>query len=211
MEAADAGSASERRGWVLGTWAALLGLNGVGSMFAPYLVLHQPIALVLMSPLYRHMVLIAPGLDPVSFVVLCALRRQLGALVHYQLGYHYGERATRWAEQRVAWAGRALGWLERLFRRFGPLLLLWPNPALWLMAGTTRLPPRTFTLLTFLGITLNTLALWFLGSLASVWIAGLLAWLARYMWQATLACVLVLGAAQLLRFRRANRRPTRGV
>ncbi len=190
-----------RRGrWVLGCWMTLIGMSSLGAAFAPYLATHHPTGLLVMSPLYRHLVLIAPQLDLSFFVGVGVVRRLLSALVFYGIGYFYGPAAIAWAERRSKLASRWLRLVEGLFRRVGPVLVLWPSLTLWMLAGASKMSLRAFAALSALGIGLTMAAVWQLGSELSAPITWLLGLLRTYLWQATLLSIVTLASAHLARF-----------
>jgi hypothetical protein len=156
--------------------AAVLGLAGVlaaasalGTLLAPYLLVKNPLLLVAISPAAHHVVLAAASVDPLPLLLVATLRRALFGVGAYGLGLLYGRKALGWVAQRQPRILRLLGWAERLFERFGLLLLtLAPAPTLAFFAGTTRKPFAWVVPALLVGHTLwNAAALWVGDALAS--------------------------------------------
>ncbi len=80
----------------------VLGVLGTGSMvgvaFSLYLVNHHPLLLVALSPLGRHLLLVAPIVDPLAFVTVTVGRRMLFYLTSFHLGRALGPLGIPWIE-----------------------------------------------------------------------------------------------------------------
>ena len=79
---------------VLGAASAI----GMGSSL--YLVNHHPLLLVALSPIARHMVLVASVVDPVAFVVVIVIRRTVFYFASFQMGCALGPVAIDWLKYR---------------------------------------------------------------------------------------------------------------
>ena len=111
-----------------------LGILGAGSLggvaFSLYLVNHYPLLLMALSPLGRHLVLVAPTVDPTALVFVTVIRRMAFYLLTFYLGRALGSTAIDWLEARSPYFARFVRWLERLFARASHLVVL-------VMAGPT--------------------------------------------------------------------------
>ena len=88
--------------WVL----AILGAGSlVGVAASLYLTAHHPVLLIALSPLGRHLMLVAPRVDPVVFVVVAVTRRLLFYVACFHLGRALGPAAILWLEERSRSAG----------------------------------------------------------------------------------------------------------
>jgi len=113
---------------------SVLGVLSIGSMAGAasslYLVGHHPLLLIALSPLGRHLLLVAPIVDPVAFVVVAVLRRMAFYLACFQLGRGLGPSGVVWLEARAARFARFVRWIESLFARA-------PHLVVFVMAGPT--------------------------------------------------------------------------
>jgi hypothetical protein len=76
---------------------AVLGIGSmVGVAFSLYLVNHYPLLLIALSPLGRHLVLVAPIVDPVAFVGVALVRRMAFYLTAFYLGRALGPGGITW-------------------------------------------------------------------------------------------------------------------
>lgn len=158
--------------------AMLSTLSLVGVVFSLYLVNHQPLLLVALSPIGRHLLLAAPTVDPFAFVAVVVARRMLFYLASFHLGRALGPAGVVWIEARAAGFGRFVRWLEWLFQRASHLVIFFLcGPTLSALAGASGMRPRTFAALAAPGLALRAILL--LGIAASVreYIELLLAWI----------------------------------
>lgn len=138
----------------------------VGNALAPTLVNEGPVALLILSPKIRWLLLASPNVDAVWFFAIPFLRAVLLLSTYYLLGRWYGDRALRWLESRSGNALRPVLWIERRFHRSrGPVTFLFPGTVAAMLAGAGAMP-----LVLFLGIALLSieLRLWAVRALADV-------------------------------------------
>ncbi len=104
---------------------AVLGTGSlVGVAFSLYLVNHYPLVLIALSPLGRHLVLVAPVVAPTAFLAVAFARRMGFYLTLFYLGRALGPRGITWIEARAGSFGRFVRWVERLFARASHLVVL---------------------------------------------------------------------------------------
>jgi membrane protein DedA with SNARE-associated domain len=181
----------------------VLGVLGSGSLlgvaFSLYLVNHFPLLLVALSPLGRHLVLVAPTVDPLAFIAVAATRRLLFYLACFHLGRALGPAGSVWLERRAARTARFVRWLERLFQRASwAMVVFLPGPTLSTIAGSSGMAPRAFVPLVILGLVLRMIVLigfaeWLrapiealLALIDEYWVPGtliLIAAIALYQWR----------------------------
>jgi len=144
-----------------------LAILGTGSMIGAtsvlYLVNHFPLSLIALSPIGRHLVLVAPTVHPAAFIIIATLRRLAFYLPCFVLGRTLGNVALRWLETRFRGAARFVRWLERLFRR-APLLavFLLLGPIMSTIAGKSRMPMAIWISLVASGLVLRMIVIvWF--------------------------------------------------
>jgi membrane protein DedA with SNARE-associated domain len=166
-----------------------LGVLGAGSMvgvaFSLYLVNHYPLVLVALSPLGRHLVLVAPIADPFAFVAVALARRMAFYLVMFHLGRALGPAGITWVEARAVHLGRLVRWIERLFSRASHVVVfVMTGPTVAALAGISGMRARVFLALAIPGLTLRLVFVlgfaewlrepieWLLARIDEYWIPG---------------------------------------
>ncbi len=180
--------------WTVGVLGAGT-LIGVGSSL--YLVNNYPLLLIALSPLGRHLILVAPIVNPYAFVAVAVSRRAALSVPCFYLGRALGPIAVQWLESRSPRAGQAIRWLERLFRRFEKasfaLVFLFPGPAMSTLAGDSGMRLSVYLSMVIAGLVVRMLiTLWI-----ADWLRGpieiVVSWIDRYWVPGTV--VLVAGIA----------------
>lgn len=129
--------------WVLGI---------VGSALTPTLLAKNPLLLIVLEPRNRNLILVSQKVDQVPFLLVGFFRRVLTDPLFYLLGYLYGDRAVRWAEQKMGEAGAFVRGVEKAFGKAGPLVVfLSPGALVCVLAGATGMRPLVFALMNVLG------------------------------------------------------------
>jgi hypothetical protein len=163
---AEAAQASARVGpeqlAVVRRCVSTLAVLGIGSMvgvaFSLYLVNHYPLLLIALSPLGRHLVLVAPIVDPVAFVGVALVRRMAFYLTAFYLGRALGPGGITWLEERAARFGRFVRWIEALFSRASHLVVLtMTGPTVSALAGISGMRTAFFVPLATLGLVVRLL------------------------------------------------------
>lgn len=206
-----AGVPPRARHALFGLVAVLVLANTLGTALSPYLVVEHPLFLVAISPEGRHVVLAASSVPAIPLVVVGTLRRALGLIGGFGLGLLYGEAAVRWAEERVPIMGRLIRFVERMFARFGLLLLaIVPLPGIALLAGASRTPFVGVMIAGLLGQTAwMTLTVKF-GAAISNWTRPVLDFLSAHLVESTLVCAALVGLQQAFAYQRRKRARLRG-
>lgn len=138
----------------------LLGVLSAGSLGGSasslYLVNEYPLLLIALSPIGRHLVLVAPIVNPGAFVLIGTLRRLLFYLPCFYLGRTLGPSGLEWIAKRAPGAERFVRWLERLFERgrYVAVFLL-VGPAMSTIAGNSGLSLRVWVPLVTAGLVLR--------------------------------------------------------
>jgi hypothetical protein len=193
---------------------SLLGVLSTGSLVGVaasfYLVNEMPLLLVTLSPIGRHLILVAPLVDPVTFVCVVVARRMCFYVPCFHLGRALGPSGILWVEARAARAARFVRFIERLFARASrAVLLLLPGPTVCTLAGIARMPQRVFLPIVLAGLVLRMLLVIGLGEWLRAPIESLLALIRAYRVPGTIALVAGVAAYQVWRRRAARlaRRP----
>jgi membrane protein DedA with SNARE-associated domain len=185
-------------------------VGSVADVVGPGLITERPLLQMFLNPRNRYLLLAAPQVDPVPFLVVGFLRLVLTDPLFYLLGVQYGDAALRWAERRLADEAGFIRRFERLFARASHVIVtVAPNGYMCLFAGATGMPARTFVALDVTG-TIGRLALfWFVGEAFRGPLLDVLDWVQRYQWWLIAASV-VLVSLQTRRQRRQGRLETVG-
>ncbi len=183
---------------------AVLGVLGTGSMlgvaFSLYLANHHPLLLIGLSPLGRHLVLVAPVVDPLAFLAVAVGRRMLFYLASFHLGRALGPRGIPWIEARAARFGRFVRWMERLFSRAShAVVLLMAGPTVSALAGISGMRAGVFVPLATLGLVLRALLVLGFAAWIREYIEVALAWIDEYWIPGTVVMVTLVA---LYRWRR---------
>lgn len=155
LEEGEELTASERRVvrfcvTVLGLLSALT-LLGVASSL--YLVNHYPLLLISISPIGRHLLLVAPIVDPVAFVAVAVARTALSCFTFFFLGRALGPRGLVWLDSRAARTARFVRWLQRIFDRWSvPAVLFAGGPGMSSIAGVSGMRLGLFAPLVLIGL-----------------------------------------------------------
>jgi hypothetical protein len=182
----------------------LVGTLGVA--FLPYLIVEHPALLLLTSSDGRNLVLAAAKLDPFTVLAIAVPRRVLAMVVTWGLGMLYGRKLLGWTGRKLPSIGRALTWLEGLFRRYRrTLLVLWPTYTTAVLAGVANMSWRLFLPWVVVGQIGYVAISYVLGDALSAWITQGIAWLSLYVWEATALCVALVAVQQLVALVRRRR------
>jgi len=205
LRTASAGGADAIGGWLLdskrrrivrlcvATLAILSSVSLVGVALSLYLVNHHPLLLVALSPLGRHLLLVAPTVDPFAFVAVVVLRRMLFYVASFHLGRALGPAGIVWIETRAARFGRFVRWLVQIFARASHLIVFFfAGPTLSAIAGASGMRPRVFAALAAPGLVLRAVVV--IGIAASVrgYIESALAWIDARWIPGTIAMVAIV-------------------
>jgi membrane protein DedA with SNARE-associated domain len=189
---------------LVGIIAALVVASNVGTILSATLVKEHPTALLALSARNRHLLLaVAAGIGALPYVLVSFARILAPAIPFFLLGRWYGDRGLRWLERQAGGMPPTIRWVERAFDRAAlPLVFLMPGSNLvCLLAGSRRIPVRTFAAVLATGIAVRLAFFWFLGKAFQDPLEKVLDWLTRYQWWVA-GAFLVLTMAQS--FRRAS-------
>ena len=179
--------------WCGGTIGVLTIASLVGTAFMPYLLARQPLVLVALSPLFRHLVLAAPRVAPVPFFLVAVPRHFLPDPFVFLLGREFGHLAIEWVEGNSPFTGKIVRGLERLFARVGPVaLLISPDVIVSTLAGAARVSFPLFVVFNVLGTFITVfVARWF-GDVFENSIASIVKYFEAHLWLVTTVSVLLV-------------------
>jgi len=188
------------------TGLAVLGsgsLLGIASSL--YLVGSYPLLLIALSPIGRHLILVAPFVNPVAFVIVGTARRLLFYMLSFHLGRALGDSGIGWLEARWPFASRGIRWLQKWFdvARY-PVLLLFSGPTVSTIAGMSDIPSRVFAALVATGLVFRMLIILVVAQSLIEPLRIALDWIDAYKRPGTLLIVLCILVYELFRRRRAR-------
>lgn len=188
---------------------SVLGVLSFGSMLGAasslYLVSHYPLLLIALSPLGRHMLLVAPIVDPVAFVAVAVLRRMAFYLACFQLGRGLGPSGVMWLEARAARFARFVRWVEALFARAPHLVVFaMAGPTVSGLAGISGIRPLPFMVLATASLVMRMLLVLAFADFLREPILRVLDWIDENWVSGTLVLVLGTLIYQWRRIRRAR-------
>lgn len=147
----------------------------------PDLVNGNPLLLITLSAKNRYLVLVVNHLSAWSYYLVGTIRLLLPDPFFFALGWFYGEAALRWMEQRTPTTGRYVRAIEKWFGRWGaPLVVLFPNNYVCLVAGASRMSPFRFAILNLVGTIGRLLMLQVIGDVFAAPIDTVLDFVARW-------------------------------
>ncbi|MCA9530605.1 MAG: hypothetical protein KC543_10750 [Myxococcales bacterium] len=190
---------------VLAGAAGLSVASAIGMALAPTLLVHSPLGLIALSPLGRHLVLVATVTSVVPFVAVAVVRRALGALTSYGMGFIYGERMLHWMKEKAPRYSGLVDKLERGFQRAGPaLLFVFPGVTFSALAGIEGMRLRYFVPTLTAGLTVWMTAFYYVGDAFRDRLAPVMTWLSANMIAATVISLAVVLVYEIHRRTRAK-------
>lgn len=125
----------------------------IGNAIHPALLKNHPMWLVAMEPRTRYLLLVAnKDVAFAPFLIIAVVRKLLGDPFFFVLGHLYGDNAVAWVERRFDNNSGLVRRIERLFRRFAPVMVfLFPGPLVCVLAGATGMRVATFVICNVLG------------------------------------------------------------
>jgi membrane protein DedA with SNARE-associated domain len=199
------GAEQQRVRLCLGALALLGSGSLIGVASFAFLVVDYPLLLIALSPLGRHLILVAPVVDPTSFVAVGVGRRTLFYLPCFLLGRTLGPATIAWIEARAARFARFVRWLERLFVRAPRLVVAaLPGPSVSALAGISGMRLGVFLGLAAAGTLVRMLLYLYFGDWLSAPLSALRSWVFEQ--RVPITAVIVAGLA-LQRWRRRRVRP----
>jgi len=168
--------------------------------FSLYLVNHFPLLLIALSPLGRHLVLVAPVVAPEAFLFVLVARRLAFYLACFQLGRALGPLGIPWIEARAARFAGFVRWLERIFSRASSLVVLtMAGPTVSALAGISGMGVGLFSALASASLVGRGILVLGLAAWMRPWLEMARAWIEEWWIPGTVVMVI---AVALYRWRR---------
>jgi membrane protein DedA with SNARE-associated domain len=165
----------------------------IGVAFMPYFLAKAPLVLVLLSPVFRHLVLVSRSVDALSLFAVGVPRHFAPDIFAFLLGREFGVAALEWVEANSAASGRFARFIEKMFGKFGFLVLLVsPDPVVSTLAGVVRIPLPVFVAANIAG-TIGTIAVArYFGDVLDAPIRALVAFFQQHLVVVTIASVVLV-------------------
>lgn len=129
----------------------------------------------------RYLVLVVNHVDLWAYYLIGTIRLLLPDPFFYAIGWFYGAAALRWMEKRTPTAGRYMRSVEGWFGKWGaPLVVLFPNNYVCLVAGAAKMRPVKFAMLNIIGTIGRLFMLQIIGDIFAGPIDSLLGFIAQW-------------------------------
>jgi membrane protein DedA with SNARE-associated domain len=189
--------------WLLTAAGCMVVATALGAGFAPYLAIHHPLWLIALSPLARHLILVAPHTELIPFLVLASVRGVLGCMICYELGRHYGPAGLYALDRRGSRLARQVRALEHLVGRYAWLLLLAaPSTLTGGLAGISSVPRLRVWSLSLIGFSVWAWVNRRVGGWLAPWTTPLLGFIREHALVLTALCSLIVLVVQVQQTRR---------
>ena len=137
---------------ILGPVAVMVGDDPDRGRSRPDLVNSAPALLIALSARNRYLVLVAGQLNAWVYYLVGTARLMAPDPFLFALGWFYGPSALTWMENRTPTVGSIMRSVEKHFVRWGhPLVVLFPNNYVCVIAGASRMSPGLFFFLNLTG------------------------------------------------------------
>ena len=136
----------------------------IGDAFWASLDDEHPLWLISLNTRKRYLALVVPHTSAWSFFLVGTLRQVVSDPLYYALGRWYGDAGVRWLEKKLGDGGSVIRFMERGFAKASwPMVALFPNALICMLAGASGMPAWLFILLNVGGTIASMVALRFLG------------------------------------------------
>lgn len=192
--------------WCIALIAVFSVASLIGTAASLSLANNYPLTLVALSPLSRHLLLVAPAVDPLSFLLVGTVRSVALFVTSYYLGRALGPAGIRWMQSRAPRAVGFVRWCENLFNKApATAVVLLASPVLGIIAGIAGMKVVTFTSLSCVAMILRLVLVLELGDWLRGPIDSLRMLVGEYWLPGTIVIVALIGLNQWRKRRRAAR------
>ncbi|HEX2849912.1 MAG TPA: hypothetical protein VHN98_05145 [Acidimicrobiales bacterium] len=177
----------------------------VGDIAAAGLVERHPLWLIALNTRKRYLALVVPHTDALSFYVVGTLRQLLSDPFFYLIGIWYGDAGVRWLERKLGDGGLLVTWMERGFMKAAwPMVALFPNSLICMLAGASGMPAWLFLLLNVGGTVVSMVVLRAFGDVFSSPLAAVTHFLDHYRWPIIAVSAVLVGINVVLNRRKGT-------
>lgn len=172
----------------------------------PTLVESNPLLLIGLSAKNRYLVLVVNNVASVWYYLIGTLRLLAPDPLFFLIGWFYGQAALRWMERRTPTIGSFMARLERWFPRLSwPLVLMFPNNYVCLIAGAARMSPVLFITLDIIGTLGRLLMIQVIGDVFAGPVDSFLGFVATWRIPILIVTIGLVALSTVGEFRRGNR------
>jgi len=190
---------------LVGPIIVLVIMSNVGNVLFAELSTNRPLLLIALSAPNRNLILASHQIPLAAYFIVGFVRLMIPDFFFYALGYHYGDRSTRWMERRTPSFGTMMRQLETLFAKAGHILvLIMPNNPVCLIAGAARMRKSVFWTLNVVGTIGRLIIMWLIGEAFQSTVDTVLDFISRYRVQLLLVSALLVGFQVLWEWRSGN-------
>ncbi len=166
---------------VIGLALVNVAAGWIGDLFLSFLVNENDLALIALSPRDRNLALASINLDFFPFFVVGFLRLVFFDPWSYLLGFWYGDRALAWMKRRSRTYGPLMDEATGGFRRYAaPLIILFPNNVICMMAGASGIGVGMFVALNAFGTAMRLLLIRQFGNIFGSQLSSATGWITEY-------------------------------
>lgn len=171
--------------WIARTVIGLALINVVagwiGDLFLSFLINEDDLVLIALSPRDRNLALASINLDFIPFFVVGFVRLVFFDPWSYLLGFWYGDRALAWLKRRSRTYGPLMDDATGGFRRYAaPLIILFPNNVICMMAGASGIGVGMFVALNAFGTAMRLLLIRQFGNIFGSQLSSATGWITEY-------------------------------
>ena len=168
---------------ILAPIVVLTALAYVGDIAAAGLVERHPLWLIALNTRKRYLALVVPHTSALSFFVVGTLRQLFSDPLFYLLGCWYGDAGVRWMEKKLGEGGSMIRFMERGFAKASwPMVALFPNSLICILAGASGMPAWLFLLLNLGGTIASMVVLRAFGNVFDAPLSAVTGFLDDYRW-----------------------------
>ena len=178
----------------------------LGTAFLPYLMVHQPVWLLVSSSDGRNLLLAAPRVELPLLLAIAIPRRVISMLATYGVALLYGRALIGWSAGKFPRVARAFAWFERVFVRWRrAALVFWPTYTTAALAGVTRTEVGGFWPWMVLGQSGYVVVSYWVGEWLGEWTGRLLEWVKLHLWETSAVFVIAVAVQQIVSYARRRR------
>lgn len=177
----------------------------VGDLLLSVIVKDNPLVLIALSPRDRNLALASPDLEFLPYFAVGFLRLVFFDPWSYLLGFWYGDRALAWIKRRSRTYGPLMDDAQGGFKRYAaPLIILFPNNIICMLAGASGIGVGMFVVLNAFGTATRLLILRQFGNIFGGQISSVVDWIDEYRIPVLIVSALAIGWTVFGEFRGDN-------
>ena len=177
----------------------------LGDLLLSVIVRDNPLILIALSPRDRNLALASPDLEFLPYFIVGFLRLVFFDPFSYLLGFWYGDRALTWMKRRSRTYGPLMDDAQGGFKRYAaPLIILFPNNIICMLAGASGIGVAMFVVLNAFGTAVRLALLRQFGNIFGGQINSVVDWIDEYRIPILIVSALAIGWTVFGEFRGDN-------